>query len=129
VDQVQLGGVLELAPEVADVHVHDVALGVEVEVPHLLEQLGAADDFLGPQQEMFEQLELFGGEFEFLAFDLDLVLQPVELDRPIAQELGAARAAAPFRVIRNSDLSIKEEDVQDLLKTMESELRRRDRRT
>ena len=38
------------------------------------------------------------------------------------------RAAAPFRVIRNSDLSIKEEDVQDLLKTMESELRRRDRR-
>ncbi len=38
------------------------------------------------------------------------------------------RAAAPFRVIRNSDLSIKEEDVQDLLKTMESELRRRERR-
>lgn len=38
------------------------------------------------------------------------------------------RASAPFRVIRNSDLSIKEEDVQDLLKTMESELRRRDRR-
>jgi polyphosphate kinase len=38
------------------------------------------------------------------------------------------RAAAPFRVIRNSDLSIKEEEVQDLLKTMESELRRRDRR-
>jgi polyphosphate kinase len=38
------------------------------------------------------------------------------------------RATAPFRVIRNSDLSIKEEDVQDLLKTMESELRRRERR-
>lgn len=37
------------------------------------------------------------------------------------------RAVAPFRVIRNSDLSIKEEDIQDLLKTMESELRRRDR--
>ncbi|HKO57795.1 MAG TPA: polyphosphate kinase 1 [Thermoanaerobaculia bacterium] len=38
------------------------------------------------------------------------------------------RAVAAFRVVRNSDLSIKEEDVQDLLKTMESELRRRDRR-
>lgn len=38
------------------------------------------------------------------------------------------RSAHPFRVVRNSDLSIKEEDVQDLLKTMESELRRRDRR-
>jgi polyphosphate kinase len=33
-----------------------------------------------------------------------------------------------FRVIRNSDLSIKEEEVQDLLKSVESELRRRARR-
>src|SRR5437763_1043336 len=38
------------------------------------------------------------------------------------------RKATAFRVIRNSDLSIKEDDVQDLLKTMESELRRRERR-
>ena len=38
------------------------------------------------------------------------------------------RKAIAFRVIRNSDLSIKEEDVQDLLKAMESELRRRERR-
>jgi polyphosphate kinase len=33
-----------------------------------------------------------------------------------------------FRVIRNSDLSIKEEEVQDLLKSVETELRRRARR-
>src|SRR5581483_3382952 len=38
------------------------------------------------------------------------------------------RTSVAFRLIRNSDVSIKEEDVQDLLKTMESELRRRDRR-
>src|ERR1041385_199269 len=38
------------------------------------------------------------------------------------------KQAVPFRVIRNSDLSIKEEEVQDLLKTVESELRRRARR-
>jgi len=38
------------------------------------------------------------------------------------------RTAVGFRLIRNSDLSIKEEEVQDLLKAMESELRRRDRR-
>lgn len=37
------------------------------------------------------------------------------------------RLSAPFRVIRNSDISIKEDDVQDLLKSMESELRRRER--
>ena len=38
------------------------------------------------------------------------------------------RKAVPFRVIRNSDLDIKEDDVQDLLKAMEIELRRRERR-
>src|SRR2546430_5965810 len=38
------------------------------------------------------------------------------------------KKSVPFRVIRNSDLSIKEEEVQDLLKTVESELRRRARR-
>lgn len=38
------------------------------------------------------------------------------------------RKASPFRVIRNSDVDIKEEDVQDLLKAMEMELRRRERR-
>jgi len=36
--------------------------------------------------------------------------------------------SAAFRVIRNSDLDIKEEDMQDLLKSIESELRRRERR-
>ena len=38
------------------------------------------------------------------------------------------KKSVPFRVIRNSDLSIKEEEVQDLLKTVETELRRRARR-
>jgi polyphosphate kinase len=37
-------------------------------------------------------------------------------------------SVATFRVIRNSDLDIKEEDMQDLLKSIESELRRRERR-
>ncbi|HSY50765.1 MAG TPA: polyphosphate kinase 1 [Thermoanaerobaculia bacterium] len=35
---------------------------------------------------------------------------------------------ATFRVIRNSDIDIKEEDMQDLLKSIEIELRRRERR-
>src|SRR5438067_1211847 len=38
------------------------------------------------------------------------------------------KKSVPFRVIRNSDISIKEEDVQDLLKSVESELRKRERR-
>jgi polyphosphate kinase len=38
------------------------------------------------------------------------------------------KKAVPFRVIRNSDVDIKEEEVQDLLKALEMELRRRERR-
>ena len=38
------------------------------------------------------------------------------------------KKSAVFRVIRNSDISIKEDDVQDLLKSVEIELRRRERR-
>jgi polyphosphate kinase len=38
------------------------------------------------------------------------------------------RKSVVFRVIRNSDISIKEDDVQDLLKSVETELRRRERR-
>ncbi len=38
------------------------------------------------------------------------------------------RRSVAFRVTRNSDVAIKEEEVQDLLKSVESELRRRDRR-
>ena len=38
------------------------------------------------------------------------------------------RRTVAFRVIRNSDLAIKEDDVQDLLKSVETELRRRERR-
>lgn len=38
------------------------------------------------------------------------------------------RKAVPFRVIRNADITIPEDEVQDLLKSVESELRRRDRK-
>ena len=38
------------------------------------------------------------------------------------------RAAVPFRVIRNADILLQEDEVQDLLKSVESELRRRERK-
>ena len=41
--------------------------------------------------------------------------------------LPRARAAAPFRVTRNFDLSIDEDEAEDLLKTIQKELRRRER--
>ncbi|MCM2315579.1 MAG: polyphosphate kinase 1, partial [Thermoanaerobaculia bacterium] len=38
------------------------------------------------------------------------------------------RAAVPIRVIRNADIALREDEVLDLLKSVESELRRRERR-
>jgi polyphosphate kinase len=38
------------------------------------------------------------------------------------------RTAVPLRVIRNADLTLDEDEVQDLLKSVESELRRRERK-
>jgi polyphosphate kinase len=38
------------------------------------------------------------------------------------------RKAVPFRVLRNVDILLQEDEVQDLLKSVESELRRRDRK-
>ena len=38
------------------------------------------------------------------------------------------KKAVPFRVVRNTDLMLQEDEVQDLLKSVESELRRRERK-
>ncbi len=38
------------------------------------------------------------------------------------------RKVVPFRVLRNADILLQEDEVQDLLKSVESELRRRDRK-
>lgn len=38
------------------------------------------------------------------------------------------RAAVPIRVIRNADIALREEEVEDLLKSVESEIRRRQRK-
>jgi polyphosphate kinase len=38
------------------------------------------------------------------------------------------RRVVPFRVLRNADILLQEDEVQDLLKSVESELRRRDRK-
>src|SRR5213080_4622364 len=95
VEQLELRGLLQFAAKIAHMDVHHVALGVEVEIPHLFEQLGAPDHFLRPEQEMLEQLEFLRRELELLPLDFDLVLQAIEFDRPIAEELGAACAATP----------------------------------
>src|SRR5437879_4252593 len=88
------GCLTQLAAEVADVHIDHIALGVEVQIPHLFQQVGAANDLLWPQQEVLEQLELFGREIEAFPTHAHLVLQAVELHRSVVQQLRPARPAA-----------------------------------
>ena len=59
-------------------HIHHIALRIEVHVPHLFEELGAADDFLGVQEEVLEELEFLVGQVERLVLGGDLVPQPVQ---------------------------------------------------
>src|ERR1043166_9617395 len=54
----------ELAPQIPDVDVHHVALGIEVHVPHLLEQRGPPDDLFGMEEEVLQQLEFLRREIE-----------------------------------------------------------------
>ena len=94
VDQLLLRRLFELAPQVADVHVHHIALRIEMQIPHLLQQLSAPDDLLRAKQEVLQQLELLRAQLELLPFDLDLVFQPVQLDRSVGEELRTTGPAA-----------------------------------
>lgn len=58
----------------------------------------------------------------------------VPLESLIADNVGSffpglrVRKVTPFRILRNADFSIREEEVENLLQSVEAELRRRDRR-
>src|SRR5690606_36625646 len=84
----------EFPPQVAHMYVDDVALGIEVHVPHLLEQRGAPHDFLRMQQEELEELELLGRERDLGVVHLGGMAQPVEGQRTVAQHLEPFRSAA-----------------------------------
>ena len=54
----------QLPAQVPNVDIHDVAPGVEVHVPHLLEERGTVDHFPGVEHEVFEELEFLGREIQ-----------------------------------------------------------------
>ena len=87
----------QLPAQVPHVHVHHVALRVEVHVPYLLQQRGPAHDLLRVQQEVLEELELLRGEVEALIVDAGGMAEAVEGDRPVAEHLEALGAAAPLQ--------------------------------
>jgi polyphosphate kinase len=73
--------------------------------------------------ELSPRLVPFGDRGRFVLLE-DVIVSHIERFFPGLR----LKKAVVFRVIRNSDISIKEEEVQDLIKSVESELRRRERR-
>ena len=73
--------------------VHHVAFGIEVHVPDLLEQRGAADDLVGMEEEVLQELELPRREIEGVAVDRGDVAEPVERELPVAQHVEPGGAA------------------------------------
>src|SRR5687768_4271781 len=79
----------QLSPEVTDMDVDHIALGVEMHVPHLLEERSATDDFLGVQQKILQELKLLGREIQHLVVHRRHVTKPIERYRTIAKHVKA----------------------------------------
>src|SRR5256714_15152771 len=96
VEQPPVPGTVDLAAQVADVYVHDVALGVEVQPPHVLGEQRTREDASGIAQEIFEERVLAGGELDAPAAARHLARGGVEREVGQFQDrLPAARGAAP----------------------------------
>src|SRR5574341_917628 len=65
-DQLVLETLVNLAPQVTDVDIHHVRFGVEVEVPHVLGNLGAGEKPPRMANEVFEQAVFFGRQRDAL---------------------------------------------------------------
>ncbi len=87
------GGVGELSAQVPNVDIDHVAIGVKVHVPHLLQQGGAADNFLRVKKEVLQELELLGCEVQPPIVHCGHVTKPIEGNRAVAQHIEALCAA------------------------------------
>ncbi len=82
-DGVQQGPIeapVDLGAQPGDVGLHDVGLGVEVEVPDLLQQHGARHDLSGVAHQVFEDLQLLRQQFDALAGARDVAAQQIDLE-------------------------------------------------
>src|SRR6266545_2129229 len=70
-DQLQLMAVVYLASQPLDVNLDQVGKRVEVYIPHVLADLGAADDLARPPREVFQQRVLFACQLDLTAGPLD----------------------------------------------------------
>src|SRR5574340_1276637 len=95
-DKLALSGRIELAPEIADLHVDDVGRRHEFEIPHILKQHRARHDLVGAGHEILEQLELLGEEIDRPALAERVALDQIHLQygRRSAAPSGTNAAAA-----------------------------------
>src|SRR5574337_280716 len=93
-DKLALSGRIELAPEIADLHVDDVGRRHEFEIPHILKQHRARHDLVGAGHEILEQLELLGEEIDRPALAERVALDQIHLQYA-GLEPGRARFSAP----------------------------------
>ena len=91
---------VELAPQPAGVHVHDVGERVELLVPGALEDALAAEHLARVPQEELEQAELLGAQRERLPGEARLTRRRVEGERAEPRAAAAARAAGRRSSVR-----------------------------
>src|SRR5208337_1169065 len=94
-DVIALTRRIEPAAQVADLHVDDVGLRHELEVPDVLEQHGPRHDLARPAHEILEQLELARQEFDRQASAAHLAVDQVHFQRADLQPGRARLSAAP----------------------------------
>src|SRR5690348_16693073 len=87
----------QLSAQVPDVDIHNVALGIEMHVPHFLQKRGTADDLPRMKHEILEELELLRREVQGLLVERHHMVQSVQYDRAVAQHIEPLSTAAPMQ--------------------------------
>src|ERR1700691_5912623 len=78
-DQLGVVAFVDLAPEMADIDIHDIREPFERLVPDFLNNHAARQDAAGIEEEIFQQRILLGAELDAPAVALDLAGQAVDL--------------------------------------------------
>jgi hypothetical protein len=76
---------VNLIPQTAGQHIHDVGLRIEVIVPDLIKDHGLGDHLPGIAHQIFEQAELPGREFDLRAGSGDLAAEKIKHKIPGGQ--------------------------------------------
>src|SRR5205085_11014487 len=94
-DEVRLEWLVDLAPQVADVHLDDVRVAREVHAPDVVEDLGLGRDVSVPAHQVLEQRELAARQADLRLAVTSLPAGRVEPQRSELEDGRPRRRAAP----------------------------------